>query len=103
MRAEKAFQLEKKDLPTGWSNQAQHFINKCLQLDPKKRIGHYKGILELKLHPWFEGFDWVALASREMKPPFKPTLTRVQANYKDKTHRRERRARNLKWYRQQLK
>ena len=31
MRKEKAFRLKQEDLPVGWSKQALHFINKCLQ------------------------------------------------------------------------
>ena len=75
-----------------------------MQFDPKKRIGHYEGISELKEHPWFEGFDWVALASREMKSPYKPdTITPVTVKYSDKTVRRQREARNLEEYERKLK
>ena len=46
------------------------FLNKLMISDPKKRIG-YKDINELKIHPWFNGFDWIKLETRQLLSPFK--------------------------------
>jgi serine/threonine protein kinase len=39
--------------------------------DPRKRIG-YKGLNEIKQHPFFDGIDWRALARRDVLPPWVP-------------------------------
>ena len=102
MQKEKAFCLKHKDLPTGWSKQALHFINKCVQKDPKKRIGHSKGITELKSHPWFKGFNWDALASRKMRSPFTATEITPKLNKKSE-ERKQREAKNKQEYDQCIK
>ena len=66
--------LKTSDVPVGWNWQAADFINKCLQKRPEKRIGIHRGSKELKQHPWFDDFDWQALQSRTMRPPFMPNL-----------------------------
>lgn len=30
------------------------------------------GIVELKTHPWFDGFDWSSLLHKKMKAPWTP-------------------------------
>jgi serine/threonine-protein kinase RIM15 len=37
--------------------EAYDFMNKLLELDPKKRLGD-KGIEEIKNHPFFHGINW---------------------------------------------
>ena len=99
MKSEKAFRLKQEDLPIGWSKQALLFINRCLNMNPKKRIGHAKGISELKSHAWFKGFDWEALASRQMQPPFMPSeIAHPRIKYSKEDRRAQREANNLKEY-----
>ena len=45
-------------IPLGWSIKAADFANRCLQRDPKERIGFYEGVEELKYDPWFSDIDW---------------------------------------------
>ena len=45
------------------------FMNKLIIYDYKKRIG-YNNINELKIHPWFKGFDWNKLKTRQIISPF---------------------------------
>ena len=43
-----------------------------LNRNPKHRLGAQRDAAELKEHPFFKLIDWVALAAREVSPPFKP-------------------------------
>jgi len=44
-----------------------------LERDPKKRLGSGPDDAdEIVSHPWFEGFDWVALQSKKMKTDYIP-------------------------------
>ena len=72
MKIIKSFRVKQEDLPAGWSKQAVLFINKCLRMNPKQRLGYAKGTEELKQHAWFKDFDWKALEQRRMIPPFRP-------------------------------
>ena len=74
--------LKEKDLPEGYSKEAADFINKCLQRQSIKRLG-INGFNEVKNHPWFENFDWQALAAKKIKPSFVPDIT---LNNFDNTH-----------------
>jgi len=48
---------------------------KLLQRRPVLRLGmRTGGIQDIKRHPWFDGFDWDALATRRMKPPCVPKV-----------------------------
>ena len=60
-------QIKKYSIPEGWNERAADFINKCLQRKAVHRIGYNRGTVELKQHPWFDDFDWDALANRRMQ------------------------------------
>lgn len=53
------------------SKEAEDLINKFIT-SPEKRLG-YNGIEEIKLHPFFKGFDWDNIRSKPA--PFKPELS----------------------------
>ena len=40
-----------------------------MQVNPDMRLGHTKGMQEIKAHPWFSEIDWVALLKKEIRPP----------------------------------
>ena len=42
---------------------------------PAKRLG-INGYEEVKLHPWFQDFDWCALEQKTIKPSFIPDLSK---------------------------
>jgi hypothetical protein len=42
---------------------------------PGARLG-IKGSDEVKAHPWFQGFDWVALKDKTMVPTFIPDINK---------------------------
>ncbi len=50
-------------------------IKKLLVKNPAQRLGMGRsGATAVKAHPWFQGFDWNALARREMPAPFVPSV-----------------------------
>lgn len=73
--ARQAF-IKPENCPKGWTHTAVDFINELIQRKPYKRLGK-QGILELKQHDWFEGFDWENLKNKKMKPPFVPNVKNV--------------------------
>jgi len=53
----------------------QDFIKGLLSVDPTRRLGMMAGgWSDIKLHKWFEGFDWEAHDNKTMLPPWKPPL-----------------------------
>lgn len=42
--------------------------------NPKHRLGAHRDAEELKEHPFFKTIDWVALAQKQVPPPFKPSV-----------------------------
>lgn len=68
----------KLEYPDEFSATCKDFLKKVFEPDPTKRIG-FNNIQEIKEHPWFDGLDWEALASRELDPPFKPQERTVNA------------------------
>jgi len=51
---------------------ARPLVEQLLSKNPAMRLG--SSFENLKNHPWFEGFEWDRLMSREMQPPYKPPL-----------------------------
>eukprot|EP00242_Pyramimonas_sp_CCMP2087_P014665 CAMPEP_0198203120 /NCGR_PEP_ID=MMETSP1445-20131203/6372_1 /TAXON_ID=36898 /ORGANISM="Pyramimonas sp., Strain CCMP2087" /LENGTH=907 /DNA_ID=CAMNT_0043874371 /DNA_START=201 /DNA_END=2924 /DNA_ORIENTATION=+ len=57
------------------SKEAKDFVRQLLNRDPKTRLGMgKKGSQAIMSHPWFTGFDWMALESGRMKAPFVPDV-----------------------------
>lgn len=64
--------LAKQNTVTGtWSDQAIDFCNGLIQRKRNKRLGE-RGIEELKVHPWFQGYDWAAVENKTKVPHFVP-------------------------------
>ena len=55
-----------------WSDDCINFINRCLKKNPEMRIGYHFGIKELKVHKWFDKYDWNKLYNKNIEPIFKP-------------------------------
>ena len=64
-------QRKPNQIPKGWSPQIADFINKLLMINPENRLG-YRGISELKFHPWLRYFDWKLIYLKKEKAPFIP-------------------------------
>ncbi|CAG9331746.1 unnamed protein product [Blepharisma stoltei] len=61
-------------------------IEQLLSKNPAMRTGG--SIENLKAHPWFNGFNWDQLLSRQLEPPYRPRVSdlsrEVQASLKNK-------------------
>lgn len=63
--------------PRYLSLSVQDLLQKLLVKDPEQRLGScYEGASEIKNHPWFDGFEWDSLLSKEVRAPFVPVLKR---------------------------
>ena len=67
----KQVELQKEDISEGWSKESADFINKALIRKPENRIG-YKGINELRAHPWLKYYPWEMLYRKSLPSPFIP-------------------------------
>ena len=70
---EEEIQINKEEIPQGWSNEAGDLINKLILINPEKRLGN-KGIFEIKNHPWFKYYDWKGLYLKNIISPLIPSL-----------------------------
>ncbi|KAH7343931.1 kinase-like domain-containing protein [Rhizoctonia solani] len=52
----------------------KQFVKGLLNRNPKHRLGAHRDAEELKEHPFFKSIDWVALAQKQVPPPFKPSV-----------------------------
>ena len=49
--------------------------------NPAERLGYQKdGIMDIKKHKWFQGFDWDGLLDKTLSPPLVPNVQNVQVN-----------------------
>ena len=64
-------ELKLEDITEGWSKETADFINRALIRKPENRIG-YKGIIELKKHPWLKYYPWEMLYQKNLPSPFIP-------------------------------
>jgi len=67
----KQHQIKKAEIPHGWSMEAADLVNKLIVRTPATRLGGKGGIKEIKAHPWFKGFPWAELESKQLKSPFR--------------------------------
>mmetsp|Transcript_1195 Transcript_1195/g.1692 ORF Transcript_1195/g.1692 Transcript_1195/m.1692 type:complete len:347 (-) Transcript_1195:243-1283(-) len=58
--------------PSNISNAAKDLMTRLLKVNPKDRLGS-NGSAEIKAHPWFNNFDWSALAVGELESPYVPS------------------------------
>ncbi|QSS64779.1 serine/threonine-protein kinase sck1 [Histoplasma capsulatum] len=59
------------------STEGRNFVKGLLNRNPKHRLGATDDAKELMAHPFFHDVDWVALARKNVVPPFKPKLKSV--------------------------
>jgi len=58
------------------SEECKDFISKCLQKNPKDRLGSVSGLEEILSHPWYQSIDQGALLSKSINPELKPKLSK---------------------------
>ena len=69
----KQAEVKLDELPFRWSPKAADFINQLLLRNPEKRLG-WKGIDEVKNHPWLADVDWRSIKDKTAKSPFIPLV-----------------------------
>jgi len=51
-------------------------IKKLLVVDPTRRYGMLRrGVLDIKLHPFFSSIDWAVISERKLPAPIKPRIS----------------------------
>jgi serum/glucocorticoid-regulated kinase 2 len=68
----------------------RNLLEGLFQKNPNQRIGGSdRGAMEIKSHKWFEGFDWDALRTKTIPPPFVPVLkSDIDVSYFDPVRKR---------------
>ncbi|XP_031435291.1 cGMP-dependent protein kinase 2 [Clupea harengus] len=64
--------IEKVDMPKRISKRPEDLIRRLCKLNPAERLGNKKnGIIEIKKHKWFQGFNWEGLRQGRLASPLK--------------------------------
>ena len=64
-------EIKNEDINESWSKESADFINKLLMRKPEQRLG-FKGINELKEHPWLKYYPWLLIKDKSLPSPFVP-------------------------------
>ena len=64
-------QIKSNEIPKGWTLEFVDFVNKLLEKNEENRLG-FKGINDLKCHPWLKLYDWKNIYLMKEKAPFIP-------------------------------
>ncbi|KAK0135487.1 cGMP-dependent protein kinase 2 [Merluccius polli] len=68
--------VEKMDFPKKISKRPEDLIRKLCRRNPVERLGNLKnGIIDIKKHRWFTGFNWEGLKGRTLPSPLKRELS----------------------------
>ncbi|RCH80710.1 hypothetical protein CU098_003977 [Rhizopus stolonifer] len=62
--------------PEDMSDAAQSLLRGLLTRDPTLRLGN-RGTDEIRFHPFFQSIDWIKLMSKQLQPPFKPSVESI--------------------------
>lgn len=62
--------------PRGMDQHFENIVRRLLEPNATFRLGNlHGGVREIMSHPFFSGFSWAQLESRQMQPPFVPTVS----------------------------
>jgi len=66
-------------MPRHISKNAVLIMKRFCRENPAERLGYQKdGIMDIKKHKWFQGFDWDGLLDKTLSPPLVPNVQNVQ-------------------------
>jgi len=74
--------IKQSKIPPGWSYEAADFVNQWIKRKKYERLG-YRGINEVKNHPWLREFNFSDLYNKKLDPPFVPPK---EDNFDSKIH-----------------
>ena len=63
--------IRNEEIEEGWTKESIDFINKLLIRKKENRLG-YKGIEEIKEHPWIKYYPWSMIIDKTLPSPFVP-------------------------------
>ncbi|XP_061600620.1 cGMP-dependent protein kinase 2 [Cololabis saira] len=67
--------IDKVDFPMRISKRPDDLIRRLCRLNPVERLGNKKnGIMDIKKHKWFQGFNWEGLRRRQLPSSLKRQL-----------------------------
>uniref|UniRef100_A0A8C7X1N1 cGMP-dependent protein kinase n=1 Tax=Oryzias sinensis TaxID=183150 RepID=A0A8C7X1N1_9TELE len=67
--------IDRVDFPKRIGKRPDDLIRRLCKLNPVERIGNKKnGIMDIKKHKWFQGFNWEGLQGRKLPSPLKREL-----------------------------
>lgn len=66
---------EYKEFPPERDGGVEHFIKALCQSMPEARLPMYgRGIMNLRDHQWYSGFDWKLMKTAELRAPYEPKV-----------------------------
>ena len=63
--------IKNEEIEEGWTKESIDFINKLLIRKKENRLG-FKGINEVKEHPWIKYYPWTMIIDKTLPSPFVP-------------------------------
>uniref|UniRef100_A0A3Q3GHM6 cGMP-dependent protein kinase n=1 Tax=Kryptolebias marmoratus TaxID=37003 RepID=A0A3Q3GHM6_KRYMA len=67
--------IEKVDFPKRIGKRPDDLIRRLCKINPVERLGNKKnGVLDIKKHKWFQGFNWDGLRCRQLLSPLRRQL-----------------------------
>ena len=87
-------QIKTNEIPKGWSSEFVDFTNKLLEKNEENRLG-YKGINDLKCHPWLKLLNWKNIYLMKEKAPFIPPK-KVVCSEEDNNNNNENKKNDIK-------
>ena len=63
--------IKNEEIEEGWTKESVDFINKLLVRKKENRLG-FKGINEVKEHPWIKYYPWNMIVDKTLPSPFIP-------------------------------
>ena len=67
----KQISIKNEEIEEGWTKESIDFINRLLIRKKENRLG-YKGIEEIKEHPWIKYYPWTMIIDKTLPSPFVP-------------------------------